>query len=170
MAESLRNKGYEVLNPLTQRLGRPGSKSRFQPIFCGYVFALFDCSRRLPVLTTPGVVSIVGHGKTPVPLNTVEIQSLQILLERKLPMSPAEFTIGERVRIVRGPLAGAVGVLIQTESKKLIVSITLLRRSLSVALPEEWLESDVECFDASNAIDDRGEGHATNMWPKSSVA
>jgi transcription antitermination factor NusG len=75
------------------------------------------------------------------PLDEMEICSLQILMSRKLLMSPVAFTVGGKVRLVKGPLAGAEGILLRTEPNKLIVSISLLRRSLSVEVPREWLES-----------------------------
>jgi hypothetical protein len=34
------------------------------PLFPGYVFCCFDANKRLPILTTPGVVKVVGPSGT----------------------------------------------------------------------------------------------------------
>jgi len=38
------------------------------PLFPGYLFCRMNPHNRLPVLTTPGVIQIVGVGKTPIPV------------------------------------------------------------------------------------------------------
>src|ERR1035438_2301381 len=47
------------------------------PLFPGYLFCRFDPNNRLPILTTPGVLSVVGVAKTPAPIAEGEIRSVQ---------------------------------------------------------------------------------------------
>jgi hypothetical protein len=48
--------------------------------------------------------------------------------------------IGQRVRLEEGPLAGLEGLLIEVSKKqRLIVSVTLLRRSVAVEVQREWI-------------------------------
>jgi hypothetical protein len=42
--------------------------------------------------------------------------------------------------VIGGPLLGAEGCVIQSGSDRLIVSITLLQRSVSVEVSSQWLE------------------------------
>jgi transcriptional antiterminator NusG len=135
----LAGKGYEVFLPEYVRDKSCGS-SRPNPLFPGYLFCRFDVNRRLPVLTVPGVVHIVGVGKTPLPVSEDEIGSLRVVVSAGLPIKTDEvYLVGDKVQIEDGPIAGASGVIVGQKSQRLLVSITLLQRSVSVALPREWI-------------------------------
>jgi len=109
--------------------------------FPGYVFCRLDVSNRLPVLMIPGIVGIVSSGKTPLPIDETEIMSLRLVLESELAVGPCNYLkIDDRVRVIGGPLLGAEGCVIQSGSDRLIVSITLLQRSVSVEVSSQWLE------------------------------
>src|ERR1700689_2743376 len=75
----LRGKGLETLLPTytTKRKWSDRVKVVESPLFPGYVFCRFDIHNRLPVLMTPGVLSVVGRGKTPVAVDEAEILSIQ---------------------------------------------------------------------------------------------
>jgi transcription antitermination factor NusG len=135
----LAGKGYEVFLPEYVR-DSPSGSTRANPLFPGYLFCRFDMNRRLPVLTVSGVVHIVGVGKTPLPVSEDEIGSLRVVVSASLPIKTDEiYTVGDKVQIDKGPLVGATGVVVGSQRKKLIVSITLLQRSVSVELPQDWI-------------------------------
>jgi transcription antitermination factor NusG len=137
-SQALSGKGYEVFLP-TYHNSRSRRSVR-SPLFPGYLFTRFDVNDRLPVLVLPGVVHIVGLGKSPVPIDPGEVESLRIVVEAGLPINPVEsFTIGQKVRIEQGPLASACGVIAGVRSQRLIVTITLLQRSVSVELQPDWI-------------------------------
>jgi transcription antitermination factor NusG len=134
VAEALAGKGYEVLFP------RYSVRAAAGPLFPGYLFCRFDVLFRLPILTVPGVLNIVSNGRIPVPLADREIDSIKVLMSSHLPVLPHPYLRqGDVVRIEEGPLAGAEGTIIQTDSKKLVVSITLLQRSVAVNVSPEWI-------------------------------
>jgi len=135
----LAGKGYEVFLPEYVREASSGS-ARANPLFPGYLFCRFDVSRRLPVLTVPGVVHIVGVGRNPLPVSEDEIGSLRVVVSASLSIKADEvYTVGAKIQIDRGPLVGVSGVIVGSQRKKLIVSITLLQRSVSVELPPDWV-------------------------------
>jgi transcriptional antiterminator NusG len=135
----LSGKGYEVFLPEHVR-DTPRANPYPAPLFPGYLFCRFDVNRRLPVLTVPGVVHIVGVGKTPLPVSEDEIGSLRVVVSASLPIKADEvYTVGDKVQIDRGPLVGVTGVVVGSQRKKLVVSITLLQRSVSVELPQDWI-------------------------------
>jgi transcription antitermination factor NusG len=78
IAELLCSKGYDEFLPLyyCKRRWSDRVKRALQPLFPGYVFCRLDLQNRLPVLVTPGVLQIVGVGKTPAPIDEKEIISL----------------------------------------------------------------------------------------------
>jgi transcriptional antiterminator NusG len=140
-AMGLTGKGYEVFLPELQDRSDSRSVPALRPLFPGYLFCRFNVEWRLPILTLPSIVHIVGVGKKPIPIEAEEIESLRILIQSRLEIDPNEcFTPGQRVKVVRGPLIGASGVVTGFDDRhKLCLSITLLQRSLSVALSPEWL-------------------------------
>ena len=134
----LENKGYEVFLP-TYRSPRSWSdrvKSLSLPLFPGYVFCRFDIHARLPVLVTPGVHYVVGPGKTPLAVEEAEISALRHLAESGAKTQPWPYLRGGAlVRVVAGPLDGLTGIVVRAKGcERLIVSITLLMRSVSVEI------------------------------------
>lgn len=133
-------KGYEVFLP-EYRSERPyRTAKQGNPLFPGYLFCRFNVNRRLPVLTLPGVVHIVGLGTKPEPVSEEEIECLRMVVEAGVPLHTEEvYTVGDKVQIERGPLMGVAGVVVGSQPKKLVVSITLLQRSVSVELLPDWV-------------------------------
>ncbi len=131
-ATSLAGKGYEVFLPECRR-----------PLFPGYLFCRFDINDRLPVVSAPGILHIVGLGKQPVPVDEAELESLRIVVRAGLPVRPGtEYVVGQQIRIDRGPLAGASGIVTGLGPQYLLVTISLLQRSVSVALERDWIAPD----------------------------
>lgn len=143
VARHLRVRGLEAFLPLYRRKQR--WSDRFKevdfPLFPGYVFCRFDPANRLPVLTAPGVVQLVGTGKVPVPIDAEEIHAIQVAVTSGVARQPCEYLeIGQRVRIEQGPLCGVEGILLGSRGyRRLVVSVTLLQRSVAVHINEDWV-------------------------------
>ena len=114
------------------------------PLFPGYLFVRMNPSKEstLPVLRVPGVVGIVGNHAGPSPIPDYEIEGVRRVLEHGVQCAPHPFLKeGDRVRIVRGALAGVEGTLIRSNSEtRLAISIEMIQRSISVSV----LRQDVE--------------------------
>lgn len=142
---TLRSKGYEEFLP-TYRSWHRGSgrlKQVDAPLFPGYLFCRFDpLDRAIPIVTTPGVIGFVGAGKTPLPIADEEIESVRSVVRSGLAPQPWPFLApGARLYIERGPLAGLQGTVVEAERGcRLVVSITLLQRSIAVAIDREWVQ------------------------------
>jgi transcription antitermination factor NusG len=138
----LTHKGYESLLPLYKcRRRRPGRyRDVHLPLFPGYLFCQFNPLVRLPVLTTPGVLSVVGSGRTPTPIEESEIDSIRRLVSSSLKAEPWPYLeAGQSVIIQDGPLQGLVGTLITVKNcHRLVLSVTLLQRSVSVEIDRNW--------------------------------
>ena len=139
VADALREKGYEELLPVHKERRRWSDRivTRETPLFPGYVFCRFDVQFRLPILTTPGVLHVVGVGKVPQAIASHEMESIRVLTRSDLPLEPWPFLhVGQRLEMVAGPLAGANGILLSAKGQdRLVVSITLLQRSVAVEVP-----------------------------------
>jgi transcription antitermination factor NusG len=137
----LKGKGYQAFSPFYQTWRKRSDRTKMLdlPLFPGYVFCSFNPNLRLPILTTPGVVSVVGAGNIPEPVKLSEIRSIQMVAESGRPVHPWPFLQqGQRIRIEAGPLAGTEGTLLRVKDQlRLVVSITLLQRSMAVEVEQE---------------------------------
>ncbi len=140
---SLANIGYEYYLPMScsTRKWSDRWKKVETPLFPGYLFCRMNPNDRLPVLTTPGIIQIVGIGKTPVPVEEDEIVALQRVENSCLPTTPWPYLeVGHTARIGDGPLKGLTGVVTRIKSgMKLILSISLLQRSVAVEVERDWI-------------------------------
>jgi transcription antitermination factor NusG len=119
-------------------------------LFPGYVFCRVNPQARLPLLTAPGVISLVGCGKIPEPIPDGEIERIRRMVQSGLLVTPWPFLqLGQTVLIEQGPLAGVEGILEEVKGKcRLIVSINLLRRSVGAEVDRHW----VRPIKASNRV------------------
>jgi len=144
VAESLRQKDYEIFLPshLSKRSWSDRTKVIERALFPGYLFCRMELQQRVPLLNTPGVASIIGMGKCPVPVPDSEIRAVQTIVESGLPVSPWPYLkAGQSVYINQGPLAGLEGIVIAAKnSSRLVVSVEMLRRSVTVEIENEWAE------------------------------
>ena len=111
------------------------------PLFPGYVLCQFEAAQCASILATPGVVDVVRNGNTPAPADTQEIEALRRVAALNLATEPwPELFIGQRVYISGGPLAGLSGTVMDVhDSFRLVLSVTLLQRSVLVAIERDWV-------------------------------
>ncbi len=143
VSTSLSGKGYDEYLPLyrSRRKWSDRAKDLDLPLFPGYLFCRFDVDVRLPILTTPGVISVVGIGRIPVAIPDSEVDAIQTMIRSGLHLQPwPQLAVGSRVLIEQGPLKGLEGVALDVKKKfRLFVSVPLLQRSVSVEIDREWV-------------------------------
>lgn len=134
----LAGKGYEVFLPtyVSEKQQRGQRKEVNSCLFPGYLFCHFDVQKRLPILVTPGVLGIVGLGRIPEPVSHLEISAIRSLVSSGMPAEPWPYLeCGQRVRIKNHALHGVEGILVGHKGgHRLIVSVTLLRRSVALEI------------------------------------
>jgi transcription antitermination factor NusG len=139
----LSRRGYEEFSPSykVERQWSDRKKTTDQFFFPGYVFCRLDSADRLPVLTTPGVVGIVGFGDGPTPIPDQEVERVRTMVNSGLLVTPWPFLkVGQNVLIERGPLSGVEGILQEVKGKfRIVVSINLLQRSVSSEIDRSWV-------------------------------
>lgn len=151
-ANLLSGKGYKTLLPTykPRQRARVAQREVVSPLFPGYVFCKFDVSNRLPILVTPGVLSVVGSGRTPIAVDDSEIVAIERVLACGLPAEPWPYLeVGQHVRIQSGALCGLEGILTSFRgSHRIVVSVSLLCRSVSL----EIQRSEVSPISAPGAV------------------
>jgi transcription antitermination factor NusG len=148
VAELLTHKGYECFLP-TYRQKRQWSDRVTEVelvLFPTYIFCRFNPLAFGKAILTPGVTRIVGFGGRPAEVGVEEIKALQLLAQSSILREPWTYIPnGTLVRIDTGPLAGAQGIFCSDEGRRrLIISVTLLQRSVAVQLDESTLISVIE--------------------------
>jgi transcription antitermination factor NusG len=139
-------KGYEILAPVYRRRRQWSDRIKEidAPLFPGYVFCRFDPASHgtVPVVTTPGVLKILGFGGKPQPLDEREIESVRLAAQYGLSPRPCQYlSTGSRIRITRGPLSGIEGIFTRIKNKELLViSVAMLQRSISVEIERGAIE------------------------------
>lgn len=139
--QSLLGKGYVAFSPFCRirRKRSDRTKDVDLPLFPGYVFCRFNATDRLPILTTCGVVTIVGARKLPEAVDEAEILSIHAMVKSGRPIQPWPFLrAGQKVRIQAGPLCGVEGTLLQLKNEyRLVASVGLLQRSVAVEVDRD---------------------------------
>ena len=112
------------------------------PLFSGYLFCRLAERRFVPVLETPGVVRVVGHGAQPVPVEDAEMQALYRIVGSGREAMPWPYlTAGQRVRLRTGALKDVEGILTNAEGRdRVVANIELLQRSVAVSVERLDLE------------------------------
>src|SRR5258708_22660039 len=141
----LENSGFECYRPASKSSRRwyDRTKEIDVTLFPGYLFCRMNPNDRLPVLVTPGVVQIVGTGKTPVSIEEHEIEAIKRAASSGLSTTPWPYLhVGQMARIEEGPLHGLSGIIVRIKAGlKLVLSVHLLQRSIAVEIDRNWIRA-----------------------------
>lgn len=138
VAQQLASKGYAPFLPCYRARRRWSDRMRIVelPLFDGYVFCHTGVQHSSRIVTTHGVIRLVGIAGVPVPIDDAEIAALQRIVASTLTVEPWPLLrVGQRVRIECGCLSGIEGLLEDVRGRRrLVVSVSLLQRSVAVEL------------------------------------
>ncbi len=143
IASQLENRNLECFVPKYKSMRKWSDRTKEvqQALFPGYVFCRFEFEKRQPVVTTGGVLQIVGNGRTAMPVADVEIEALRLAVSSGLPSQPWPYLeVGERVKVGYGHLSGLEGILINFKGNhRVVLSVTLLQRSVAMEVDLSWV-------------------------------
>jgi len=155
IAQSLSAKGLEVFLPLydATRRWRDRTVHLSLPLFPCYLFLRGMQERKLEVVTTPGIVSILSINGEAAVIPETEVESIRKAIEWGNRVEPHPFLRrGDRVRVISGPLQGLEGILVRKKNLfRLVLSVEILERSAAV-------EVDV------SAVERVASGRHTSPW------
>lgn len=141
IAQMLSDRGYDQFLPLKMvsrsKAHRP--KDQYSALFPGYLFCRINLAeRQASVITTPGVIRLVGIGCNPTAVPDEEISSLRTVIRSTVRFEAASiFKPGFKVRIADGPLRGVEGRLVSIRGKdRLLVAVSLLQRAISLEIDQ----------------------------------
>ena len=143
VSTQLESHGLECFLPLYKSVRKWSDRVKEVqcPLFPSYLFSRFEYQSRRPVVMTPGVLQVVGNGRTAIPVPDEEINAIRTAVASGLAHQPWPYIeVGERVRLVYGSLSGLEGILINFKGNhRVVLSVSLLQRSISFEVDLGWL-------------------------------
>lgn len=144
-AAHLKNQDFAVFLPKREKIVRHARKIEKvrRPFFPGYLFLNLDLDRERwrSINSTVGVVRIVMQNERPAPAPIGVIEALKAACgDDDILHVNADFSIGQKVRVIGGPFADFVGELDQlTDVERVRVLLDIMGGRTRVVLPREYL-------------------------------
>lgn len=142
-AAALTNRGYELFAPAFRERRKYSDRMKVveKAAFPGYLFCRFTEQDKVPVLSSPAVQSIVCTAGIPTPISDAEIDSIRRAMEAGARPVPY-LSIGQRVRIEYGRLAGVEGILTRTGAQiRVTLSVDALHRSIALIVDSDQVRA-----------------------------
>jgi transcription antitermination factor NusG len=112
-----------------------------RPLFSGYVFARFLPESRIAVLSTPGVLRLLGEDRGDL-VSDEELARIRDGLASGLLLRPhSSVSVGTWVRVRGGVFAGAEGVVTELRRQcKVVIALAAVRQCFSLEVELDALE------------------------------
>ncbi|SHI03290.1 Transcription antitermination factor NusG [Chryseolinea serpens] len=112
------------------------------PLFPNYVFVSVNPKARHEVLNVPGITRFVSFDGQPAILSDREITTIKMMLEGNGDLTCESFyAVGDRVRVISGPLRGLEGMLLEKKgAHRFYVRFHSFEQALSIEIQANRLE------------------------------
>jgi len=112
-----------------------------RPLFTGYVFVRPSQSERLPIISTPGVLRLLGDSSVQT-VSEREISAIREGLARGYHLRPhPAIAVGTPVRVCGGVFDGVTGIVTELRRKcNVVVRLAAVEQCFSLELPFDDLE------------------------------
>ena len=138
VAFALSNKSHEVYLPLYRSVRRwqDRAKQLWLPLFPCYVFIRGGMDRQLQIVTTPGVLNVVGWAGRHAVVPQAQLDAVRQIIHSCLTVETHPYLqCGDRVRVKTGPLMGLEGILTRIKGvARLVISMEMLGQSAAVEI------------------------------------
>ena len=143
--ESLGEAGIEAYLPLIKTLKQWSDRKKWveEPLFRSYIFVHIDKSDYFKVLNVFGIVRYITFEGKAVAIPENQIQAIKQYVGKDFePLDETkEFSIGDKVEVVKGSLMGLQGRLVSIKNKqKVKIEIEAIAQSVYVSVPKSFLE------------------------------
>lgn len=145
-SNELTKKGIETFLPIIKKRRQWSDRKKWVefPLFSGYLFARIELKDSIYVLNTHGVNTIVKFGDKVVTIDDDVVNSIKLAFEGEYDLLPMKyFTVGDQVKVIGGPMEGAIGI-VETKHKKnnrLVIKIDALQQAIAVHIETRLLEN-----------------------------
>lgn len=140
-AQLMQNSGYVVYLPLIKTLRQWSDRKKMVeiPLISSYVFVNVSEKEYYDILNTPGVVGYVTFEGKAAPIRDSQIEAMKSAIEGNLKVQAVDkVKVGQKVRIISGPLKGAEGEFVELVHKtNFIINLNNIGFSLAVEINAE---------------------------------
>jgi transcription antitermination factor NusG len=143
------SKGIDAYLPLQRTLKQWSDRKKWveEPLFRSYIFVNITGKQYFDVLNTPGIVRYITFEGKAVPIPQRQIDAIRYFLaEEPLPedrgkSDAPDLVPGSAVEIIRGPLRGLTGILVDFQGqKKVRIEIEALGQYLNLTISSRDLQ------------------------------
>jgi len=142
MAWQLVNKRVPYFLPMTWKVSRKSGRTlrSLLPLFPGYVFFCGGQAERLEALKTnraAAIIPVVDQVRL-----VRELQPIETVLQLGKPVVPHDYLkVGQRCRVIAGPLMGTEGLIVRTPKEtRLVLQVEMLGQAASVEIDYDMVE------------------------------
>lgn len=143
VAQHLTSRGVEHYLPLYSERSQWSDRTvtLARPLFPGYVFTRFSTEKKLPIISTPGVVRLLGTEATHT-VSEAEMSRIRQGLDGQCVLRPhPSVEAGTKVRILRGAFAGSEGVVCELRRKcSVVITLSATHQCFSLEVDLENIE------------------------------
>lgn len=140
VAEHLASRSLEHYLPTYRQNSRWTDRTvtLMRPLFPGYVFVRFLPASRIRLLSTPGIIRLIGNGQSGL-IPCEEIEKIQAALAEGYLLEPhPRIEKGTKVRIQRGIFAGAEGRVTDLRHNcRVVLSLSGVEHGFSVEVKRD---------------------------------
>lgn len=154
VAEYLLRAGVEQFLPVyeSRRRWKDRVVTIETPLFTGYVFVRIPLLEKLRVLNAPGVARFVCQNGQPAAIPEEDIAKVKSGMVKGAIPHPY-LTVGRRVAITRGPLAGTSGILVRKKNNlRLVVCIDSIARAMAIEISEADVQPILDSRSSVNGV------------------
>lgn len=136
---------YEVFLPLVRTLKLWKNRQKkwiYQVLFPSYIFINTFKSELYKISQIPKIVTFIHIGGEPSVVSNKEIECIKKMLDLHQNISTyMDFCEGEKVKIIRGPLIGFEGLLLQQNGKSRFgIQLKDIHQTISIDISTDMLE------------------------------
>lgn len=142
MAWQLANKQVPYFLPMSWKVSRKSGRTirSLMPLFPGYVFFCGDQAERLEALKTnrtAAIIQVIDQERL-----VRELAPIETVLQLGKPVVPHDYLkVGQRCRVIAGPLIGTEGLILQTPKEtRLVMQVEMLGQAASVEIDYDMVE------------------------------
>jgi len=138
----IRALGMKSVSPLNSKRGPLSTSSPSMPLFdAGEIAGYSSICPSFQVISSCGWPCATSFNGQPTPISDDEIDALHRSLTEQFRAEPHSYlTVGRRVRVASGPLAGLEGIIVRKKNhSRIVISLHLIMRSVSVDISDAQL-------------------------------
>ena len=142
LAHDLIRRNISYFLPMSWKVRRQSGRTirSLLPLFGGYLFFCGEEDERVELLRTNRVANLIVVNDQETLVD--ELAQIENALRAGVPLTPHKFAkVGQRYRIIAGPLCGLAGIVVRTgNTARLLLQVDILGQAAAVEIDVDMIE------------------------------